>query len=107
MTDVKQIFSEMPRRFDPDAARGLNAVIQFSLSGDKGGSYHAIIENGTIDVREGVHRSPHMTLSMKGEDYIALATGTLSTQMAFMTGRLRIAGDMELAVKMQSFLRVA
>jgi putative sterol carrier protein len=106
MPTVKQIFDEIPKRFDPDAARGLNAVIQFSLSGEGGGNYHAIIKDGTIDVREGSHQSPHMTLSMSGDDYVDLATGKLNAQMAFMTGKLRIAGDMGLAVKMQSLIRV-
>jgi putative sterol carrier protein len=103
---VKQLFSEIPSRFDPEAARGLFAIMQFNLSGQGGGNYHAIIKDGTIEVSEGTHPSPHMTLSMTGEDYVDLATGKLNAQMAFMTGRLRIAGDMGLAVKMPSLIKV-
>lgn len=106
MSVVRQIFAQMPNHFDREAARGMNAVIQFSLSGEGGGQYHAIIHDGSIDVREGAHRSPHVTLTMAGPDYVELATGKLSAQMAFMTGKLRIAGDMGLAVRMQSLLRV-
>lgn len=105
MSMVKQIFSEMPRHFDREAARGLNAVIQFRLSGDEGGHYHVIIRDGSIDVREGAHQSPHVILTMSGEDYVELATGKLSAQMAFMTGKLRINGDMGLAVRMQSLIK--
>ena len=106
MPTVKQILDELPQRFRPGAARGMNAVIELDLSGENGGRYHAIIRDGTIEVREGPHRSPHMTLAMKAEDYVALATGQLTSQMAFMTGRLRITGDMGLAVKMPELLGI-
>jgi putative sterol carrier protein len=106
VTTVKQLFAEMPGRFDPDAARGLFAIIQFNLSGDGGGHYHAVIKDETIDVVEGTHPSPHMTMSMSADDYVDLATGKLNAQMAFMTGKLRIAGDMGLAVKMPSLIKV-
>jgi putative sterol carrier protein len=106
MPSVKQLFADLPSRFDPEAARGLYAIMQFNLSGESGGHYHAIIQDGTIQVAEGTHPSPHMTLSMTGEDYVELATGKLNAQMAFMTGKLRIAGDMGLAVKLPTLLKV-
>lgn len=106
MTTVKQLFAEIPSRFDPEAARGLFAIMQFNLSGKNGGHYYATIKEGSIEVVEGTHPSPHMTLSMTGEDYVDLATGKLNSQMAFMTGKLRIAGDMGLAVKMPSLIKV-
>ena len=37
---VKEIFSAMPTNFNADAAKGMNSVIQFNLSGDGGGNYH-------------------------------------------------------------------
>ena len=104
---VKQLMSELPERFDPATAVGLNAVVQFNLSGDGGGSYHAIIKDGTIAVREGSHRSPDMTLAMAAPDYVELATGALSAQKAFLLGKLRIAGDMALAEKVQALIRIA
>ena len=38
---VKDIFKEMPNRFNADAAKGMDAVIQFNLTGDDGGQYYA------------------------------------------------------------------
>jgi putative sterol carrier protein len=104
---VKDIFREMPNRFNPDAAKGMNAVIQFNLTGDDGGQWHAVIKDGTIQVNEGQHASPNMTLTMAAKDYIDLTLGKLNGQMAFMQGKLKIAGDMGLAMKMQSLFRSA
>ena len=102
---VKDIFKEMPNRFNKDAAKGMNSVIQFNLSGDDAGTYHAIIKDGTIEVKEGTHASPNMTLTMTGKDYVDMTIGKLNGQMAFMQGKLKIAGDMGLAMKMQTLFR--
>ncbi len=43
-----------------------------------------------------------MTLSMAGQDYLDLVNGKLNPQMAFMSGKMKISGDMSLAMKMAS-----
>jgi hypothetical protein len=45
---VKDIFTEMPNRFNPAAAKGMNSVIQYNLTGDDAAQYHAIIKDGTL-----------------------------------------------------------
>src|SRR5262245_54601472 len=104
---VKDIFKEMPNRFNADAAKGMDAVIQFNLSGDDGGQYYAVIKDGKLEVKEGTHPSPKMTMTMAGKDYVDLTLGKLNGQMAFMQGKLKIAGDMGLAMKMQTLFKNA
>jgi putative sterol carrier protein len=102
---VKDIFTEMPNRFNPAAAKGMNSVIQYNLTGDDAAQYHAIIKDGTLEMKEGAHPSPSMTMTMAGKDFVALSTGKLNGQMAFMQGKLKIAGDMGLAMKMQTLFK--
>ncbi len=107
MADVtpQQIFAEMPKNFNADAAKGMNAVIQFKLSGDNGGDWHAVVKDGGCAVTEGTHASPNMTLTMTSQDYCDMIMGKLNGQMAFMSGKLKIAGDMGLAMKMQTLFK--
>ncbi|MGH7804134.1 MAG: SCP2 sterol-binding domain-containing protein [Candidatus Binatia bacterium] len=102
---VKDIFAAMPERFNPAAAKGMNSVIQYNLTGDDAAQYHAIIKDGTLEMKEGAHPSPSMTMTMAGKDFVALSTGKLNGQMAFMQGKLKIAGDMGLAMKMQTLFK--
>jgi len=102
---VKEIFSAMPTNFNADAAKGMNSVIQFNLTGDGGGNYHVVIKDGACAVNEGTHASPNMTMTMAAQDYVDMITGKLNGQMAFMSGKLKIAGDMGLAMKMQSLFK--
>jgi putative sterol carrier protein len=104
-TSCKQAFEMMPSRFNKEAAKGLNAIYQFDLSGDGGGKWHVLINNDSCEVKEGPHPSPSITISMAAQDYLDMLSGKLNGQVAFMSGKLRIAGDMGLALKMQSLFQ--
>jgi putative sterol carrier protein len=95
----------MPQTFLPEKAVGMNAVIQFDITGEGGGQWHADIVGGALSVVEGLHDKPQLTLSASAADYVAIADGTLNGQLAFMTGRLKAKGDLGLAMKMQSIFK--
>lgn len=101
---VREVFEEIPRHFDADAWGSQNATIQFNITGDDGGTWKAVIDNGTISVEEGAAASPDMTMTTSGEDMLAIVNGDLNAVSAFMQGRIRIDGDMGLAMKLQTLL---
>lgn len=102
---VREIFKLMPEQLNTDTAKGMNSVIQFNLTGDGGGEWNVAIADGSCQVNEGTHASPNMTMTMTASDYVDMITGKLNGQMAFMSGKLKIAGDMGLAMKMQSLFK--
>lgn len=106
-TAVKQVFEAMPQNFNPDAAQGMDAVIQYDLSGEGAAQYHATIKDGTCTIAEGTHDSPTMTLKMAAPDFVDMIQGKLDGMSAFMSGKLRIEGDMGIAMKMQNLFRSA
>jgi putative sterol carrier protein len=67
--------------------------------------YHFTVANEAIDVKPGKHDSPNITITMKESDYLDMINGKLNGQMAFMMGKLKIAGDMGLALKLQSLFK--
>lgn len=97
-----EIFAAMPSRFNKEGAKGLKAVYQFHLTGEGGGLWYVSIENENCEVREGAHPSPNITISMAAQDYVDMTTGKLNGQVAFMSSKLRIKGDMGLALRMQN-----
>jgi putative sterol carrier protein len=104
-TSCKEAFDQMPSAFNKEAAKGLDAVYQFDLSGDTGGKWYVTIKNETCDVKEGTHASPNITISMVAQDYLDMVSGKANGQMLFMSGKLRIAGDLGLALRMQSLFQ--
>ena len=106
LTSCKQVFERMPSTFRKESSKGINAVYQFSLSGEGGGEWHVIVANETCEEKEGVHPSPSITISMSAGDYLDMISNKLNAQVAFMSGRLRISGDMGLALRLQSMFPV-
>jgi putative sterol carrier protein len=99
MPTVNETFDLMPSRFKPDKAQGVNAVIQYEITGEGGGSWYAAIKDGTCTVTAGTAPSPALTITMSGQDWLDMVGGKLSGQMAFMSGKLKLKGDMGLAMK--------
>ena len=107
MPTANEVFTEINNRLtaDPSKVAGMNAVYAFDLAGDDGGQYHIAVKDGSADVGEGAPENPNITISMKSEDFVDLATGKLDGTMAFMSGKIKIKGDMGLAMKLQTVLR--
>ncbi len=107
MPTPSEIFTEINNRLeaDPSKAQGVNAAYAFDLAGDDGGAYHVVLKDGKGEAGPGAPENPNITISMKSEDFVDLATGKLDGTMAFMSGKLKIKGDMGLAMKLQSVLR--
>ena len=107
MATVKESFEAMASRFRADKASGTSAVIQYDVSGDGGGTWHAVISNGTCTVAEGPAASPTLTVQMSGQDWLDMLSGKQSGQMLFMSGKLKLKGDMGLAMKLGSLFQTA
>ena len=101
-TTVKEFFQLLPSRLDSDAAEDLDAVYQFDLSGAQGGQYILTIREGACQIEEGTHEDPHVVLSMAGEDRIKVLKGQLSGTSVAMSGRLKISGDIGLAMQLKA-----
>ncbi len=102
---VKEIFDSMPSRLNTETAAGMDSTIQYDLTGDDGGKYYCIIKDGACEVVEGESDSPTMTVTMDAPDFVDLIGGNLDGMAAFMSGKLRIGGDMGLAMKLQSLFK--
>ena len=101
-TTVREFFQLLPDRLDSDAAEDLDAVYQFNLSGAQGGQYILTIRDGVCQVSEGVHTDPNVVLSMAGEDCIKIMKGQLNGPAVAMSGRLKINGDLGLAMQLKA-----
>lgn len=102
VTTIKEIFDAMPGRFQAAKAGDLNAVIQFDMTGDGGGQYYVTIGAGACAVAEGNAPNPNMTMTAAATDYMDMINGVLNPMQAFMQGKIKIKGDMSLAMKMQT-----
>jgi putative sterol carrier protein len=97
VNSAKEVFDKVSEIFNADAAKGLDAVFQFDITGDSGGQWNVTVKEGTCQVQQGSHAAPTVTLTMSDETWLAVVNRELNEIQAFMSGKLKLAGDMMLA----------
>lgn len=104
---VSDVFEEIPRQFDPATWGTQNAILLFNITGDDAGSWTVNIVDGKVTVDKSAASNPDMTVTTTAADMLAIVNGELNSVSAFMQGRVRIDGDMSLAMKLQTLLSSA
>ncbi|GGA66472.1 SCP2 sterol-binding domain-containing protein [Ornithinibacillus halotolerans] len=89
---------------DPAATKGKDGVYQFNLTGEDGGTYQMVIEPDEAKALKGEVFTPDVTLTLSADDFKDLVAGTLNPTAAFMSGKLKIKGNLGLALKLQVVL---
>jgi len=104
--NVADLMGKMPGAFLPEKAQGVNAVVHFKFTGAEAGDWNAVIGDGKCSVSQGVPASPTMTLTTDSADYVKLFTGELDGMQAFMQGKIKLAGDLNLAMKLMQMFKI-
>jgi len=87
------LLKKLPSAFNASAAGGTDCTIQFNCAQP----VHAVVKNGTCEVRDGSSDAADVTITMEDDDLVALLKGELNGMAAFMTGKLQVEGDLMLA----------
>ena len=90
---VAAVFEAMPDAFNADAAKGVDVVFQYNITGDGGGDWSCVIKDGACTINPGQHDNPACTLKMAATDFIAMMNGSLPAMQAYTSGKLLITGD--------------
>jgi putative sterol carrier protein len=98
---LEEIFGRMEQHFRADTARDTEAVIHWRI---KGGSddgydrYETVIADGACTVNKGYEsQEARVTFTIGGGDFLKLVTGNAAGPTLFITGKLKIKGDMMFA----------
>lgn len=103
---VAETFDTMLGFFNPSAAGGTNKTFQWNITGDEAGKYALKVADGTCELISGGVERPDVTFTVVDKDWLAIAEGKLDAMNAFSTGKLKLTGDMMLAMKVQQLFPV-
>jgi putative sterol carrier protein len=107
VSSAKEAFDFMEERFDAGKAAGVNGSILLDLTGEGGGKWVIKISDGDYKVVEGGIESPTTTLTMSAENFLGMVNGTVNAMAAFMQGKIKLQGDMGLAMRFQTIFGIA
>ena len=107
---LNEIFSRMKEHFRADQAANVDAVIHWRIGGGPEGAeedhYEVVIRNGELSYNTEPSEEPRVAFRMDGATFLRLVSGNASGPMLFMTGKLKIEGDMMFAPQVQSLFRI-
>jgi putative sterol carrier protein len=104
------IFGQREEHFDADGAKGTDAVLDWKIFDRPEGGY----DHWRIEIADGkcrAHDEPddrpaRVTFRAKPVDFLKPVTGSASGPQMFITGKLKIEGDLTLAARVQGFFQV-
>jgi putative sterol carrier protein len=98
MGSVQEFFEGLPARVSADRIAGLNNTYVFDIEG--AGAWTVAIADGALTVTEGAGEGD-CTISANEENFEKIVAGEQNPTTAYMTGKLKIKGDMGAAMKLQ------
>jgi putative sterol carrier protein len=101
---LSQVFAGMAESFNPAKAAGQQATVQYEIGAPDGTHEWAMrIADGACEVEPGRAESPRVTIRMGLGDFLRLITGKANGMQLFMTGKLKVAGDLFFAQTYQGW----
>lgn len=98
---ARELFEGLEGRIDPARTRGTRASYRFDIAG--AGSWHVAVDDGRVAVTE--RDAPADCVIRASEDnFLRIVRGELSPVTAYMTGRVRVEGDLSLATRLRDLL---
>jgi putative sterol carrier protein len=108
-TALREIFARMAEHLDPAKAKGQDAVVLFQITGRDDGGYdqfQVIVRDGACSVSEQPDEEPRVTLKLEPVSFLKLITNRVSGPELFMTGKLKIEGDLMFAPQIASLFKI-
>ena len=99
MADVKEFFDTLASKADASKTAGMTNSYQFDIEG--AGQWHVDVDDGAVTVVEGSGGDADVTISASEETFQKIVAGEQNPTSAYMTGKLKIKGDMGAAMKLQ------
>jgi putative sterol carrier protein len=96
--EAREFFETLESRVDASKTAGMNNSYVFDIEG--AGVWQVDVVDGTIKVTEGGTEGD-VTIHASEETFKAVASGEQNPTTAYMTGKLKIDGDMGAAMKLQ------
>jgi putative sterol carrier protein len=101
---LESVFGGLPGRFQADRASGVDAQVQWVIADDANEyPYVVSVHDGACTTEAGRVDDPRVTVSTDVVSFAKMMAGKAAGPQLYMTGKLKLQGDMMLAQRMTSF----
>ncbi len=102
---IEDWIKRLPEAFIPEKAAGVDTKIQLHLSGTGGGDWFMIIQNQKLTVEPGIVENPRLSVSGNAQEVLQILSGQMDGMRAFMQGKIKLSGDIGMAMRMANMFK--
>ncbi|MEK6278442.1 MAG: SCP2 sterol-binding domain-containing protein [Actinomycetota bacterium] len=106
---LREIFNRMAEHVNPDKIKGQDSVIHFKILDRPDGGYdhfEVVLRDGTCTVTDEPAEEPKVTIKVPPVEFLKLITNQTSGPALFMTGKLKLEGDIMFASQVTTFFKI-
>jgi putative sterol carrier protein len=101
--NAREFFADLPGRPDPERLRGIHHSYFFDIAGE--GRWLVTVDDGKVTVEESpASEAADVSFKLTGETFTKLAEKQQNPMIAYMTGKLKVSGDVKVAMELQNLL---
>lgn len=101
VASAREFFENLETEIDPAKTKGVKNSYVFDVEG--AGQWKVDVNDGTVSVAEG-ETDADVTISITEEDFLKINRGELQPANAFMSGTMKVKGDVGAAMQLDKFL---
>ena len=103
--NVAASMNQIKKLITPDLVKSMNGIYAFNISDANPQEWYLDLKNGNGNLASGkFNGTANCTLSMKSDVFVSMVNGKIKPTAAFMSGKLKIKGDMGLAMKLEKLM---
>lgn len=103
-SSLGDMLRSMPQRVSPNQLAGIDATVQIRSVGAATDEWYLTFKDSVCTVQEGATPAPSLTVEAAADVWQSLVQRRLDAGWAFMSGQIRVSGDLGLAMRLQSVL---
>ncbi len=96
---AEAFFAGLGPLVDPAKIAGIDNSFLFDVTDE--GQWLVEVRNSTVEVSDGAGRTADVTIKVSSAVFDRIASGEQNPATAYMTGKLKIDGDISVALKLQ------
>eukprot|EP01117_Protostelium_nocturnum_P002029 TRINITY_DN12682_c0_g1_i1.p1 TRINITY_DN12682_c0_g1~~TRINITY_DN12682_c0_g1_i1.p1 ORF type:complete len:115 (-),score=41.94 TRINITY_DN12682_c0_g1_i1:67-411(-) len=100
-TKAAGVFKDLETRITPEILKQIGGIYQFDITKDgKTYQWTADLKNGKGSIAQGPAAKADCTITAADDDFAGMMSGKLNPQQLFMSQKLKVKGNMGLAMKL-------
>jgi putative sterol carrier protein len=104
---VSTWFDTLPEQIRRAPTSQEDIVVQFDISGENGRSAYLLRDDGEVQLIDGTHANPDVTIATTAADWLALLNGEVSPETMFLEGKITITGNLEFVLQLAGSINLS